>query len=253
MNTESAELFLRCHRPGVRGTDPRIQRAVKIAQRDEQLKTQLDAQLAFDDQVAASIAALEVPDGLDARLDKCVPEDERPRLNFKTLVKQPPFLAVVFGLLVLASWGGFYALSRMQGFPGKEKAAALVEINDDMTGMELEPKSAEIGNLEDWFFSKYGFEDFYVPPALASYKTVGARVFKQDGVPVAQLAVEKNHMICYMFRAEDLGVKIAPDDKWRVFVDDEWVAAVQQHEEACFMIAFRGKRSEMNAFLATLK
>ena len=129
----------------------------------------------------------------------------------------------------------------------------LVEINDAMSGMELEPKSAQLGNLEDWLFSKYGFEDFYVPPALDGFKTVGARVFKQDGDPVAQFAVEQNNMICYMFHADDLGVHLDPQDKWRVFVDDDWVAALQQHDDSCFMIAFRGTRAEMEKFLATLR
>ena len=252
MNLQSAELFLSCHRPGTRPDDARIQKAVKLAGRDDRLKTQLAGQTEFDERVLREIDELALPEGLAERMQACMPDSVRSSFQWRMLIRQPAFLAVLIALLVIGGWAIYFAWNRMQSFPGKENAAQLVEINDEMSGLELEPKSAELGNLEDWFFSKYGFEDFYVPPTFASYKTVGCRVFKQDGAPVAQIAIEKNNMICYMFHADDLGVKIAPADEWRVFIDEDWVAAIQQHEESCFMIAFRGKRAAMREFLSGL-
>lgn len=249
MNPETAELLIRCHRPATRGADARIQKAVKAAGKNPELKARLETQMKFDEQCVSAIGAIELPAGLAERLGAA---EQRPPFDLKAAMRQPPFLAVVIALFVLAVWGVIYGWNRLQSFPGKDSAARLVEVNDEMTGMELEPKVAELGRLEDWFFSKYGFEHFYVPASVASLKTVGARVFKQDGVPVAQIAVERDNMICYAFHAEDLGVKIEPENQWRIFVDDEWAAAIQQHEDKCFMIAFRGKRAAMREFLTSL-
>src|SRR5205823_2263293 len=137
----------------------------------------------------------------------------------------------------------------MQNFPGRDSAMRMVEITDEMSGMELEPKVAKAGDLEDWLFSK-GFDGYYVPPEFADLKTLGGRVFKQDGFPVAQVAIEKNSMLFYVFRAENFGVKIDPPEKWRIFEDEDWVAAVRAHDDTCFMLAFRGKRADMRNFLA---
>jgi hypothetical protein len=72
-------------------------------------------------------------------------------------------------------------------------------------------------------------------------------------MPVAQVAVEDPNMVFYSFKADDFGVNIKPNDTWRVFEDGEWVAAVQQHDDDCFMVAFKGTRGEMEDFLAKKK
>ncbi len=89
-----------------------------------------------------------------------------------------------------------------------------------------------------------------MPAELSELKIVGGRVFKQDGLAVAQIALEKNSMLAYVFRADDFGVKISPPDRWRVFQDDEWVSAIQVHDGMCFMLTFRGSKADMQSFLA---
>jgi hypothetical protein len=251
MNTQSAITYLRCHREGLAGEDALIVKAVKMASRDNDLRVELAAQTEFDRVFVSAIAELEIPEGLGERI-----ESERSPgsgLSFANALRQPAFVAVLIAVFVLGGWGIYIAWNRMENFPGRENAARLVEINDEMSGVELEPKTAEIGKLGDWLFSKYGFEAFFVPAELAGAKTAGCRVLKQDGVPVAQLAVEQNNMICYMFRADALGVKLDPDDQWRTFVDGDWVAAVQQHAGNCFLMTFRGKRLDMHRYLESLR
>lgn len=143
--------------------------------------------------------------------------------------------------------------NRAHSFVGEDSAKRMVEVNDDMTGMELEPKKGPAAALNDWFFDKYGFEDYYVPAGFENYQTVGARLFKQDDEPVAQVAIDENNMIFYSFKAEDFGVALPGNDQWQIFKDGEWVAALTQHDEECFMVAFRGSRSEMNRFLSAKK
>lgn len=246
MNAASAEIFMRCHRPWLRAEDdPRIAKALRAAERDPALKAQLASQLQLDEQCQRAIGDIQPPADLAARIAAIPAHEEERGFDFKTFARQPAFLAIVIALVVFLGWGIYAAMMRMEDFPGREDVERMVEINDTTTGADFQIKAAEIGNLADWMFSKYGFESFYVPPQFASAKTVGCRVFKQDDLPVAQFAIDQNDMLFYMFKADDFGVKIEPADHWRIFKDDAWVAAVQQHGENCFMIAFRGGKRDM--------
>ena len=51
MSPEAAEIFMRCHRPGADGSgdDPRIEKAARMAGRDDELKTRLAEQAALDE------------------------------------------------------------------------------------------------------------------------------------------------------------------------------------------------------------
>jgi hypothetical protein len=83
-------------------------------------------------------------------------------------------------------------------------------------------------------------------------------MFKQDGFPVAQIAVERprelgpfagNGLLFFIFRADDFGVKLPSASRWYVLTQEDWVAAVHAEDKACFMIAVRGTREQMNEFL----
>jgi hypothetical protein len=176
------------------------------------------------------------------------PEPSVRVLSGKAVLLQPVVLAILIGTVVLLGWGGITLWNRAHSFSGKDSAIRMVEVNDEMTGMEMEPKKGLAGALNDWFFDKYGFEDYFLPVGFEDYQTVGARLFKQDGEPVAQVAIEENNMIFYSFKAEDFGVAL-PSDQWHIFGDGEWVAALQQHDDECFMVAFRGSYSDMEDFL----
>lgn len=250
MNAKKAEALFRCHREGAHaGEDARIQKAIQFAEKDAGLKRKLDAQIAFDSRAAAAIGAICPRSSLIDRIK----EMEKPAghsFNLRSMLKTPPVLAMAIALLVLAGLGIYFGLSRMEDFPGREDAMRMIEITDEMTGVEMEPKTARAGDLEDWLFSK-GFEGYFVPPEFAELKVLGGRVFKQDGLPVAQIAMEKNAMLFYVFRADDFGVKVDPPDHWRIFQDDEWTAAIRSHKGLCFMVTFRGTKADMQRFLAT--
>jgi hypothetical protein len=188
-----------------------------------------------------------IPQPLLAKLAAAHPADA-PKLTGKAFFLQPVVLAIVIGAAVLLGWGGFTLWNNVHSFPGKESVMRMVEVNDEMTGMEMEQKKDSAGALNDWFFDKYGFEDYYLPPGFENYQTAGARLFKQDEEPVAQVAIPEHNMVFFSFKAEDFGLSL-PNDKWRTFADGEWIAAVVQHDEEAFMVTFRGSRGEMKALL----
>lgn len=251
MKTEDIDILMQCHCPGQPGTeDPRIVKAVRAAEKDPALQGELARQLALDEQRIAVLDRVALPEEL---LEKLAAQAAGARpLSGKAALLQPVVLAIVIGALVLLGWGGVTLWNRAHDFPGKDSVVRMVEVNDEMTGMEMEPKKEPAGGLDDWFSLK-GFDDYFVPAGFEKYQAAGARLFWQDSEPVAQVAIEEHNMVFFSFKAEDFGVALPGNDQWRVFTDGEWVAAVQQHDEECFMVAFRGSSREMEEFLNTKK
>lgn len=249
MKNEEAEVLIQCHCAGLPGTeDPRIGKAVRLAEKEPALQGALARQRAFDERNLIAVEQIMLPPALLAKLAAGQEASGRP-LSSKGALLQPVVLAIVIGAIVLLGWGGVTLWNRMHSFPGKDDVIRMVEVNDEMTGMEMEPKKTTAGGLDDWFFDKYGFEDYYVPAGFENYQTVGARLFKQDGQDVAQVAIEENNMIFYSFKAEDFGVNLGGNDQWHTFRDGDWVASVIQHDDECFMVAFRGTTGDMEDFL----
>jgi len=248
MKTGEAEILMQCHCQGLPGTeDPRITKALRLAEKDTALLEALTRQRALDARYLAALDQVTLP---PAFLEKIAAAQAAGALPFrgKAALLQPVVLAIAIGAAVLLGWGGVTLWNRMHSFPGKDSVMRMVEVNDEMTGMEMELKKEPAGALNDWFFDKYGFEDYFVPAGFENYQTAGARLFKQDGEPVAQVAIEDHNMVFFSFKAEDFGMAL-PNDGWHTFTDGEWAAAVQQHDEECFMVAFRGSLGEMEDFL----
>jgi hypothetical protein len=247
-----ASLYIQCHRAGLPGTeDPRIAKAVRAAEKDPALQGDLARQRAMDERNVAAVEQIALPQAFLVKL-AAGPEKTSRSLSGKGALMQPIILAVCIGALTLLGWGGVTLWNRAHYFAGKDSCLRMVEMNDEMTGQEMEPKKATTGSLNDWFFDKYGFEDYYLPPGFENFHSVLARQFKQDYLPIAQVAIEEHNMVFYSFKAEDFGVSL-PDDQWRVFTDGEWVAAIQKHDEECFMVAFKGTSGDMRKFLKSIK
>jgi hypothetical protein len=247
VKSEDAGILMRCACPGLPGTeDPRIAKAVKAAEKDPALQAELARQRALDERHLAALEQVMLPQALLAKLE--AGQAAAKKLSGKAFLMQPVGLAIVIGAAVLLGWGGVTLWNRAHAFPGKDSVMRMVEVNDDMTGMEMEPKKETAGALNDWFFDKYGFEDYFVPAGFENYQTAGARLFKQDDEPVAQVAIPENNMVFFSFKAEDFGLNL-PNDEWHTFEDGDWVAAVVQHDEECFMVTFRGSQEEMEDLL----
>ena len=249
MKFEEAAILMQCHCPGLPGTeDPRITKAVRMAEKDPALQGDLARQRAADERRIAEIRQIAPPGPLVEKIAEAHAAGERP-LAGKGALLQPVVLAIVIGALVLLGWAGWTLWDRSQSFPGKDSVMRMVEVNDDeATPAQMELKKEPAGALEDWFFDK-GFEDYFLPAGFEKYEAAGARLFKQDGEPVAQVAIADPGMVFYSFKADDFGVTLPANDEWRLFKDGDWIAAVQRHGEDCFMVAFRGSWGEMEAFL----
>ncbi len=253
MNAKEARIILRSHRPG-QPQDARFQKALG----EESLKQEYQRQAELDNRVMSLVHAIPLPEGLLDKMTKVEPGKRRlDWRSARSALKQPPVLAALIGLAVMVGILVFFWLDRMQSFPGREAVFRMISTTQEMSGAELEPLITEAGKLGDWFMLKYGLEDFNVPPEFAGMKTAACRLFKQDGFPVAQIAIKRENaagMLFFIFRAEDFGVKLPSPDRWYIFTQEDWSAAVRGEAETktCFMVAVRGKRQQLEDFLKSL-
>ena len=229
MNLKNAQSILRSYRPGKPELqDPQAQKALRVVEAAPEAKAALTAQIEFDDRQAAIVRSIEPGEDFLNKIDGVV---ENLQKGFQwSALRQPPFLAGALALLVVIGVLVYYGMNWMQDFPGKETAEQMIDMTEEMTGIELEPKATEAGMLEDWFFSN-GYENFRMLPEFSHMKTVGCRVFRQEGFPVAQIALENHNSLFYIFHSDDLGVKIDPPEEWKYFEQGPWAVAIRYSDE----------------------
>ena len=203
----------------------------------------MNLQESDDDKTKRQTAAgAQVSDDQDQEAEEQrVPKRARPR----TIL-----LAVGVGLVATVCMVIFLISDRLNTFEGADQITELLDTAKNLTGDEFEPVATNAGDLEDWFFLKHGLEHYAVPKQFAGVKTVGCRVFKFNGATIAQImAVADREILLYMFPSDDLGIKVR-NGKWETVEGDSWVGAVTGMNDTCFLVAFKGNKSDMKEFLA---
>lgn len=250
MNAETAEALFRCYRPG-KGTDSRTQKAVKFAEQDPELQKKLAAQVEFDKHIFEIIHYIKPPDNLRKKLSDLSAEPRAENAKLRKHVINPAVLTAILGLVLLLGVIGFLVMERMEKFPGRESVEGLLGTAGKMNGMELEQVETTTNNLGDWLYMR-GYEGYEIPPEFVSVPVVASRVFRYDSRTVAQAAIEKNNSLLYQFHASEFGVRLPDNGSWVILTRDEWVGAVRQKGDHCFMVVFRGSKGDMQQFLHSL-
>jgi hypothetical protein len=250
MNTTEAGMLLRCHRIG-REPDGRVQKAVRVAEGDTELGKRLREQLEFDAQIVEAIHYIIPPEDLREKLGTLSDASGRGRRGLRSQMSNPAMLAALAGVLLFIAVVIFLVLENMKDFEGREAVKQMLDATTKMNGTEFEAVTTTTTQLGDWFYMR-GYEGYDVPPELATLPVIGSRVFRQDGKPVAQFVVERHDSVVFEFHAADFGVQLPADGDWQVLEQGGWAAAVRQHGDHCFMIAFRGVEADMRTFLQSL-
>lgn len=250
MNAETAETLFRCYRPGKR-TDGRRLKAVKFAEQDPELQKKLSEQMLFDEQIVDVIHYIEPPGNLRQKLSELVPRSGDEKKGLSRHIIHPAVLTAILGVLLLAGIVAFLVKERMENFPGRERVEGLLGTAAKMTGVEFEAVTTTTSDLGDWLYMR-GYEGYEVPPEVAALPVVGSRVFRYDGRVVAQAAIEKHESLLYEFHASEFGVQLPPDGDWLVLTKEDWVGAIRQSGDHCFLLAFRGTPAEMRELLQAL-
>jgi len=227
--------LLRVHRPWG-GDRSKVAKAVRAAQTNAELAAQIDADLQWHEE----IEQFQIPEEL-ASLNLAVP----PKMDLRALVFQPAVLAIALALVVVVGVLVYMAQTRMGDFPGKDDVVALVEAEASANGPEFE--EIPPGKLDDWFVLK-GFEGYAVPRKLQKAKVVGCRVFKHDGVLMAEVAFEKQNARMLVFQAADMKNGIEKG-KRHIFQQEEWAVAAWSEQENSYVVIFQGDSDDMPGFL----
>jgi hypothetical protein len=173
------------------------------------------------------------------------PEEEKPRHARRLTI----LIAIGIGFVGTIAIGWFIISERMSSFTGSERVSELLDSANGLNGDEFEPVNASAKDLEDYFFLKHGLEHYSVPKELGNLKAIGCRVTKFDGADVAEImAVDAKETLLFLFQPKQLGVKIKPG-RWEIIQGEYWVGALNGDGDVCCLVAFRGTRDDMKAFL----
>lgn len=250
MKTEEVATLISCSRSGAPAVK-KVQKAVKAAGKDPALREQLEEQTLFDERVTGLIRTVYPPPGL---VQPQVAPEAAPR-SFKRTISQPPILAVLFGVLVMVGLLVYSGMDRMRDFAGREHVLRMLELTTRMTGNEFErlPVPTKTSQLDDWLFLKEGLDDYTVPAKFGDFTVLGARIFRINKRPVAQVAVEEDEMIFFLFRAADFGIDLEPGADWRMVEENGWIGAIRSDGTSCFMAAMPGDARDMTQWLAEVE
>lgn len=250
MNAKRARAILSCRRPGGQDDgEPRMQEALAVAEQEPALKELLAAQSDFDNKIAAALqhafqTETKDQEELAESARRLLEHKEHRRMAFGS----PAMIAVGVAFVFLAGVLVWHFLGRAGVFPDEAvKIAATGMKGGPELFSEVEEKA---GNLPDWFVLK-GFDHFKVPAGFEDFPAVGVRIFKIENQPVAMTAIaDSNHkMFFFSFESAPFGISIVPQKKWMIAESEQNALAIRQDETACFMIAMRGRKADMERLL----
>lgn len=183
---------------------------------------------------------------LDARAEEQI-EDAAKELSAqhdegRLSVRNPATLAVGFGFLLLVAVLVWYFLGQAGVFP--DEAIKIATEGMQASPEQFEPVEERAGALQDWFMLK-GNDIFRVPMQFENFTVAGVRSFKVENELIAQAAVPENAMYFFSFASQPFGITVAPEKSWRITEAGRSVLAIREENGVCFMIGFRGAKSDM--------
>jgi hypothetical protein len=174
-------------------------------------------------------------------------EAEPPRARTVTILT-----AVSVGIIATIAMIAYMVWDQMNSFSGADQVAELLNSANSLTGDEFDPvpKTTATAALKDWFFLKSEMRWFAIPKEFADTPALGCRVFKFKGADIAQILTrgDKDLVLMFLFHPADLGVRVKKG-KWTIVDGENWVGGVTAVEDCCFVVAFKGKHSDMQDYL----
>ena len=172
-------------------------------------------------------------------------KEEAPRARPVTIL-----VAVSIGIIATIALIAYMVWDEMtNSFSGRDQVTELIDSANTLNGDEFEPVSTNTANLKDWFFLKSDMRWFAVPKEFADTPTLGYRVSKFKGADIGEILGKDNkEILMFLFHPADLGVKIRKG-KWAIVDGEDWVGGVTAVQDCCFIVAFKGKHSDMQEYL----
>jgi len=245
MDEQEARLILQAYRPGAQDQDdPHFAGALEEAARNPQLARWFAEEQAFDQAIAAHLAAVPAPFGLKTRI--------------LAQATAPPASRTSRWLIGLAGAAGLlFLLAQVVGLwrnPAPASAAlpdyAREMVNFIQRGPRLDMESDDLGTIKNWLARKEA-SPVEIPPGLAALEPVGCRVFSFRGHDVTLICFHREgNEIAHLFVVDRAVLpKSKPGDAPFFYRDGEWTTATWAEGYRVYMIAAQGDRAVVERFL----
>jgi hypothetical protein len=171
-------------------------------------------------------------------------EEEQPRARPFAI-----FFAIGVALIAAICVVSYIVWDQMNTFKGADRITDLLNSANGLSGDEFEAVQTTTDALKDWFLLKN--QHFAVPKEFAQTRTIACRVFQFHNADVGQvMAKDDRELLYFLFDPADLGMNLKKG-KWEIVEAERLVGGVTLVEGTCFVVAFRGKHDEMQAYLRT--
>lgn len=230
MNREEAKSILGTYRPGgADAADPQFAEALRLVERDAELKSWFQEQRAFDSVIAGSLKDLAVPADLKTSI-----------LAGRVIVRVPLWrdsrvrvAAAAAVALMVALGSSKYVGARASFSKFREKLIAEAWAGDRHVDFE----SSEWKEVSRWLAAQNVSNNFNLPPALGDLRVHGASVVDLDGrrIPCVCLADGPRHLHLFVVTGAEFSDQ--PQDGMPDFEKcGGWKTASWQQGEKTFVL-----------------
>jgi hypothetical protein len=245
MDEQEARLILQAYRPGAQDqSDPHFAEALQEAARNPQLARWFAEEQAFDQAMAAHLAAVPAPFGLKTRIlaQATAPAGAR---TSRWLIGLAGAVALLFLLAQVVS---------LWRHPAPASAAlpdyARAMVGFIQQGPPLDMESDNLGTIKNWLAQKEA-SPVEIPPALAALAPVGCRVFSFRGHKVTLICFERgDDRVAHLFVVDRAAMPLMKSGAPPVFADfGDWTTASWVENDRVYMIAVQGDRAAVQHYL----
>lgn len=250
MNAKSAKSAMSLYRKNGENSSL-VQKAVQFAERESGLREALRLQLEIDARIQSEIDAIIPPDDLREQIGTFA-NDSAENLKAAPQFARTLLITMICGVLSIVGLLIAMEMDHAARFPGREAAERMLDRTSKMSGVELDPVKTNAGALSDWFYV-HGYESYAIPSELSHLSALGCQVLKIDGISVAQVAIDQHATLLFVFNAAAFDVNLPHHVGWKTFEHGGWAGAIRRKGDNGIMLAFQGRKSDMDTFVSTLK
>ena len=245
MHEQEARLILQAYRPSAQDQgDPHFAEALQETARNPQLARWFAEEQAFDQAMAAHLAAVPAPFGLKTRI---LAQAKAPARSWTSrwTVGLAAFAALLFLLAqVVNLWRNLAPAS-----------GALPDYAREMVSFihldpPLEMESQDLGAIKNWLVRKET-TSMEIPPALAALKPAGCRILSFRGHDVTLICFHREgSQLAHLFVVDRAALPKLKSGAGPIFSrEGEWTTASWAEKDHAYMITVQGDRAAVQSYL----
>ena len=245
MHEQEVRLILQAYRPGAQDRDdPHFAEALQETARNPQLARWFAEEQAFDEAMAAHLAAVPAPFGLKTRI---LAQANPPARSWT--------LRWTLGLASLAAL--LFLLAQVVSLwrNPAPASAALPDYAREMVSFiqlppSLEMESHDLGAIKNWLVRKET-TTVKIPSALAALEPVGCRILSFRGHDVTLICFHRDgNQLAHLFVVERAALPGLKPGEGPVFsAEGEWTTASWAEKDRVYMIAVQGDAVAVQRYL----